>query len=949
MYKIVNFSQNLKVPVFRKYVLLAVILYLFSHSLWAQQQPVRSDTSRIQPRDSIRVQPAVPVQPTDSLNASATDTLQIPQPQGDITTTINYNARDSIVFDVTQRKVYMFGDAAINYGDIKLTAEEVDIDWNNSLLSATGVPDSLGKDVGKPVFTQGQDTYVTDKIRYNFKSRRAVIEGVVTQQQEAYIHGKSVRRDSHNHLYIKGARYTTCNLEHPHYYIEAEKLKVMPNDKIIAGPFHLRIADISTPFGFLFGMFPMPKSKRVSGVIIPSYGEESRRGFFLREGGYYWAVNEYIDLAVTGEIYTRGSRGFQIASNYRNRYQYAGNFNLRFNRQNVGQERSEADESVSRDYWVNWSHNPESRGNSRFSASVNFGSSSFNNNNPSVQDIGRTINQQFSSSINYSTVIPNTPFSFSARASMVQNVTNNTAELTLPDVALTMQRQYPFRPKTGTGKSWWQQINFSYTGAATNRVSTNTRTDNTLGGAPILNAGPRRGPVPLNFGNLPMLLRQGSNGVRHTIPVSTSVTFLKHFTVSPSFNYQEVWYFRELEYTDYNSELGGVRVDTLNGFSRAGTWNTSAGLSTKLYGYFYFNKNPKNKNPKVQAIRHMIIPSVSFGYAPDFSQERFGNQQNVLLGYDNEGEERRQLYSVYNGFAYGFPQSGRQGSIGFSVTNNFEMKVREKGDTATTYKKVPLLERLSFSSSYNMLADSMKLAPISISGNTSLFNNLIMLSFGGTLNPYMTRNEYVRQGDQVVLREYQVDRFMISNGQGLGRITNANIGFSTSLSSKGLKGNPGRENTNATTARDQNPLANREELEEGTPLGEELGKEALAYRYTDPNQYVDFTLPWTLRFNYTLGYTNSLGRPADVIQSANFSGDLTVTEKWKVGYSSGFDIKRQEFTMTRLSIYRDLHCWQMNVNWVPFGRATSFSVDIRVKASVLQDLKLSRRRSFWDN
>ncbi|WP_224999366.1 putative LPS assembly protein LptD [Cesiribacter sp. SM1] len=935
-----NFSQNLKALVFRKYVLLQLLFCVFSLSLWAQEQPRQA-------------QPALPTQENDTTNLPQADTLQTdtlrvnlpatPQAQGDITTTINYNAKDSILFDAANRIVYLYGNAKIDYGDIKLEAAQITIDWNQSTLTAVGVKDSLGQETGKPVFTQGAETFVTDNIRYNFKNRKAVIRGVVTQQQEAYIHGNVVKKDADNQLYIRGARYTTCNLEHPHFYIEAGKLKMLPKDKIIAGPFHLRIADVPTPFGFLFGMFPVPR-KRVSGVLIPTYGEERLRGFFLRDGGYYFAINENIDLALTGEIYTKGSRGFQIASNYRQRYQYGGNFSLRFNRQNAG---SESNDDIRRDFWVNWSHNPESRGrNSRFSASVNFGTSSFTQNNPSINNFERNLNQQFSSSINYSNSLPGTPFNISARASMVQDIVQRTADILLPDIGLNMQRQYPFRSLGKTGRSWWEQINFSYTGAATNRITNRPQTATVGNGVTVTNAVVNEDVTPLNLDNASYLLRNANNGIRHSIPVSTTVNLFKYFAFSPSFNYQEVWYFRKLQYSDYDPATKGIRVDTVDGFSRAGSWNLSAGLNTKIYGFFYFNK--KNPEPKIQAIRHLMIPSISFGYAPDFSDPRYGNFQDVVVRVDENGNETRQALSVYQGFAYGAPQAGRQGSIGFSLTNNFEMKVREKNDTAVTYKKVPLLERLSLSTSYNTLADSLKLQPISISGNTSILNNLIMINFGGRLNPYVYRKDSVNANNEVI-RQSRVDQFAIATGRGLGTLEQASIGFSTSLSSQGLKGNPNREDAATTAATANRRGMNEELLGQGDPIGEDLGQQGLAYRYSDPNEYVDFTLPWSLRLNYTLSYQKTGYFASNITQSANFSGDLKITDNWKIGYSSGYDFRAHEFTATRLSIYRDLHCWQMNVNWVPFGRYQSFSLDIRVKASILQDLKLSRRRNFWDN
>ncbi|WP_017732092.1 putative LPS assembly protein LptD [Nafulsella turpanensis] len=905
-----------------KFVLLFLFLCAFAFSAGGQTIPA----------DSLQAPLA------DSLQVTQTDTTIVPAPRGDINTTINYSATDSIRFDVNDRTVYMFGGAKVDYGKIKLEADRITTNWETTMLTATGTEDSLGKTIGKPVFTDGPQQFVTDNIRYNFKTRKAIIKGIVTQQEEAFIHGETVKKGPDNQLYIENARYTTCNLEDPHFHIAADKLKVLPNDKVISGPFHLKIADVSTPLGFLFGMFPAPR-KRVSGIIVPKYGEERKRGFFLADGGYYFAVNEYLDLAITGEIYSKGSRGIGLASNYRKRYAYNGNFNIRYNRQNISDV--EGLENISKDLWVTWSHSPQSKGKGRFSASVNGGTSSYTTNNPSISNIERNLQQQFTSSVSYSyNNIFNSPFSISSRARVVQDVREGLVDITLPDIGVSMNRQQPFKNLGGSGRSWYEQIGVGYSFQATNSIS--NRPVRNRSGLPIISHDPYADDtLSFDFENISALLGRAKTGARHSIPISTSFNILNYFQVSPSITYEEYWFLEKLRYSDYNKELEGIEVDTVNGFSRVGTYSASTGLSTKLFGTFYFNE--RNKEPYIQAIRHLIIPSIGFSYSPDFQQEKFGLFQEVITGYDRNDVAQRDYLNLYQGFAY-VPSGGReQGNISLGVTNNIEMKVRTGNDSTVEYKKVSLLRSLNFRTSYNLIAEEFNLSDIAISGNTSILNNLITLNFGATIDPYIYRLDSITYSDAGTRRVYQeqINEYAWENGKGLGQLTRANFSVTTSLSS-------------ATFTKGEQPTTNMAAPNTAgvplvTPSGETSIEEDMAYIYDDPNEYVDFTLPWTLRFNYSFNYSKVGFADQNITQSANFSGDLKVTDKWKVGFNSGYDVKRREFTQTRLSIYRDLHCWQMNVNWVPFGAYQSFSVDINVKASVLQDLKLSRRRSWFDN
>lgn len=932
---------------YKKYVLLFLLVFALVPFAAGQTNP--ADSLKVPPADGLQPPPAdsLRMELNDSLRTTPTDTLVAPARQSDISTTINYSASDSLRFDVKDKTVFMYGNAKVDYGQIKLEAANISTNWETTILTATGAQDTTGKTIGKPVFTDGPEQFVTDNIRYNFKTKKAVIKGIVTQQQEAYIHGETVKKGPDNQLYISEARYTTCNLERPHFHIQAERLKVLPNDKVISGPFHLKIANISTPLGFLFGMFPAPR-KRVSGVIVPSYGEERLRGFFLREGGYYFALNEYVDLTVTGEIYSKGSRGISLASNYRKRYAYNGNFNIRYNRQNTG---TEGLEDISNDVWVTWSHSPQSKGKGRFSASVSGGTSSYTTNNPSIRDIDRNLQQDFNSNVSYSyNNIANSPFSFTSRARMVQNITTGAVDITLPDIGVTMNRQQPFRKAGSSGKSWYEQIGIGYTFAATNQI---TNKPLVAGRYTVLNRDPLADSLlPFNTDILPILWDRARIGAKHSIPISTSFNVLKHFQVSPSFNYEEYWFLKRLKYSDADL-LGareGIQIDTVQGFSRAGVYNASMGLGTKLFGTFYFNK--RNPRPYIQAIRHLVIPTVSFSYSPDFTRQQYGLYQDVYTGIDPRSQlPQYELLSLYQGFAYTPTGSREQGNLNFNVTNNLEMKVRDKSDTLNGYKKVPLIRNLSVSTSYNLIAEEFNLSPIRVSGNTSLLDNLISLNFGATMDPYAfeldtayynDRGDYVVDQQRVNVYALQAESLGLGK-QGIGNFSAANFGITTSLSSATFKKGGSTTGTQPT----QPNTPGRAGL--NGPDGETSIDEDLAYMYDDPNEYVDFNLPWTLRFSYQFNYSKLGFAESTIRQAASFSGDLKVTDKWKLGFNSGYDFQNFEFTQTRLSIYRDLHCWQMNVNWIPFGAYQSFSIDVNVKAAVLQDLKLSRRRTFFDN
>ena len=843
--------------------------------------------------------------------------------KGDIKTSVKYSCADSMRFDADRRTFFLYKDSKIDYGDISLKADKIDVNWVTNVVNSSGTPDTAGKMRGIPVFTQGKEKYVSQRIKYNFKTKKGLISDVVTQQGEGYLHGETVKKNPDNNMYVKNAQYTTCNLAHPHFYISAPKLKMVPGDRLISGPFNMVFGDVPTPLGFAFGVFPTPK-KQTAGIIVPVYGEATDRGFYLRNGGYYFPVGDYASVKLLGDIYTKGSYGFNVLTNYKLRYKYTGNLNVRYSKQKVGQE---GFENILENYWLEWSHTPQSYGSSKFQASVNMGSSGYNaRNSYSTQNY---LSSTFNSSVSYYKTFVGTPFTMSVAASQSQNVTTGVANYKLPDVSLNMNRLYPFKGKGG-GKSWYKQLSFSYSANASNTFTNDKRGATVApGGARSYDAYNAAGDTVLGFSkqNFIEVLRRSKNGIRHSIPISTTVTAFRFFNISPSFTYTETWYMQRYKYTYMPNEYA-VNVDTLNQFSRFYNYSASAGVTTRLYGTFFVRKG------RLEAIRHTLIPSVSYGYTPDFSSKQFGFYQTLetekLAGHSAKTVQ----VSPYQGI-FGSPTQGRSSAMSFSLTNQLEAKVRAKDDTAKPkegedapkkkFEKKTLLDQLSIGSSYNFLADSFKLANISLAARTKLFNKFD-INMGGVIDPYQHIHTPGNL-ENVTDPGRRINKYAWENGNfSLGRLTQFNINFSTSFNPKAAKKrNAQVQNALAAVPGNQMPFMNYNQA-----------------------QYIDWNIPWNLSLQYNLGYSRPGLAAGTRTQSANFNGDVSLTPNWKIGASSSYDLERHGFGYTNMNIYRNIHCWEMRFNWIPFGQRQSYSLDIAVKASVLQDLKLSRRNSWYD-
>jgi hypothetical protein len=870
--------------------------------------PVKQDTLR-------------PPDLTTNKNDTATvksDSLKN-QPKSPIETTITYSARDSINSNLERKIIKLYGDAHVKYGLIELQAEEIVIDYEASTITAHSRTDTSGRQVGYPIFTNGAEKYETKDMVYNFKTKRAKISEVVTTQGDGFLHGAVVYKNENNELFTIHNAYTTCNLAHPHYRIISTKVKAIPGDKMVSGPFYMEFNDVPTILGFPFGIFPAPR-KSASGILVPSYGEERRRGFFLRNGGYFFDINEYFKVAITGDIYSKGGSALYLNTNYNTRYKYTGAFNFSFTN-NINYDKIEAP-TKTKDFRLMWSHSPQSRGSSRFGASVNIASSTYNSNNylgvNSNTQSARIDNttQNLSSNINYSKSFPGTPMSLGVNLRHNQNLSTKQVDLPLPDLSFNVNNLYPFK---NSESMFLQNLSTRLSMNGTNQITNNLGRIGT-----DENGNATDSIAPFTLDNVPYFIKNAKKGVRYNIPLSTSLKLLKFLTISPSINYDERWYFDKLDwtYTDSTRSFSSTKVV---GFNRVYNYSGGASLTTRIYG-MYLSKNP---NSSLKAIRHVINPSISYSFQPEFGGTKYDYYQQFTTT-DGAGNVTEVLKSRYEGYVYGAPSAGKSSSIGFGVNNNIELKVRNEKDSVD--RKIALFNTLSVGSSYNFLADSFKLANFSLSANTNILQDKINLNFGATLDPYeyrmiVTDYEDPESMTGPIFTEKRISRYALNTGK-LGRITQANFAFSTNLNPKGQK--------NDTDSRSK--IANSG-----------LSDSDKKYLMQNPDVYIDFEIPWNLRISYNVDYAHGENAKPTITQAMRFNGDVSLTEKWKIIFNSGYDFENKAITQTQLSLNRDLHCWHMSLNWVPFGTYQSYNFSIGLKSSMLSDLKLDRQRSFFDN
>ena len=833
----------------------------------------------------------------DSLLLKKNDTIAKDslKPKETIEDIITHIATDYTFQDAKHKTVTLYNEANIKYTDIDLKSGIIVVDYKKNTLFAKGIIDSTGY-TQRPVFKQGSQESEQDSMIYNFKSKRAMIYGLKTQQGEMYTYGTKTKRENDSTVYIRKIRFTTSDKENPDYYIATNKAKLVPGKKIIVGLSNLVLVDIPTPLFLPFAYFPMTE-KSMSGFLIPAFDTgSSARGIGFQNGGYYFAISDYIDLTVLGDAYSNGSWGTRISSNYNKRYNFNGVFSLNFENI-INGIRGFDDYAKSNNFNIRWNHNQDSKAspNSRFSASVNLGSSRFFRESLNQFNIAQNQNNSFNSSINYSKTFVGTPFNMAVTASHQQNTNTQSITMTLPSLTLNMDRIYPFAGKGGIKKNAIQKMGFNYNMQGQYLINTTDEEFFTR-----------------------KMFETARAGIEHKTSTNTNIKAFKYFTLSPSANYEEVWQFNYIQ-KDYDATRNVVVTDTLRGFKSFREYNIGLSLSTNIYGDFSFKKG------RLKAIRHTLRPSISFGYRPDFRQNHVRQVQQSADPFD------LQEYTVFDQGIYGSPSSGLSNSIGISLNNVLEAKVAPKDpDSDKEDEKIMILNNLNFSSSYNIAADSLRWSNVSFSAGTRLFKDKLALNLNGSLDPY-----------QVNENGQKINKF----NPGIFRLTNANMTMNYSITSSDFDKSKKKDETENKSGNGANnpPDTMGADIDPTNRFGRQNAK-------SEKNEPVETELykakiPWTLNLVYSANYTNNGILPGTVgVHTVGFSGDITLTPKWKIGYSSWYDIKNGAFSFSRFNFSRDLDSWQFNFNWVPFGANSSYTFFIGIKSSMLADLKWDKNK-----
>ncbi len=871
-----------------QYTRLLLILMVLSN-IFAQAQAIEGKDNAI-------------VSKKDSATTKDSIALKLPEKKkSDIQTTVKYKCDDSLRFDVLRKVVMLYGNATVDYGNISLKSERIEIDYGNNSVRAYGTIDSTGKYVGRPQFKDESGLYVPDSMRYNFTSKKAIVYNVETKQGDGYIIGNKIKKNPENEMFVRNAQYTTCDHKHPHFGLIATKIKVIPNKKIISGPAYLHIAGVPTPLVIPFGFFPSPK-KRSSGIIIPGYGESQQSGFFFERGGFFWAINEYMGARIQGDIYTNGGFRTNLNFDYAKRYKYSGLFTLAFSDlvSGFGVNKRFLGNSL----WVTWSHAPRSKGRSRFTANVQGGMSNFNRQNST--NIAANSSNTFNSVISFSTTFPKSPFNLGITLRHDQNVRTKVINFDLPNVNLSMNQRKPFQNLKGNF-SLLKNLGIAYNSNFTNKISTQYNPGGLNGlrfkGESSGDTVKTINPITIDsLFNINKLLQQARYGMTHNFTINSTAKVFKYFNFNPSVNLNEYWYDKSLRYR-YSPSNNAVIIDTLNGFARGLNLSSSASVNTTIYGILYLN------GKRVQKIRHTMRPTVSFIYTPDLSKTQgFGASMPVQV--DGSGTVRTLSYFEGNGFISGKPSSAKAQSLSFSLDNTLEMKVKGRGDTSKKYNNVKIFDNIGLTANYNMLADSLKWSNLNVNARTMLFNK-ININSSFIFDPYKYVNTSLVENTLVNVK---TNEFLYEkNGIRMPlALSSASLALSTSF-------NPNWRYTNTYTPREEAIMRQFPHL-----------------------RYIDFNLPWNLSTSLNYQYNQTGLAPSFTTQTANFTGDVKLTESWKVSVTSGYDFVLKRTSITQFTLYKDLHCWQMNMTWSPFSPTQTFSFYINVKSSMLQDLKLQK-------
>lgn len=845
-----------------------------------------------------------------------------------INSPVTFSAEDSLVYSAGSKLARLFGSSKVKYENMDLGSDRIQMSLDSSLVRATGTPDSTGKTHGDPVFTMGSDTYESDTMAFNFKTKKGFINNVYTEQQDGFLSSQHSKRDSSGVLYLEHGRYTTCDQTHPDFYIALSRAKVRPGKDVVFGPAYLVVADVPLPLAIPYGFFPFTKSYS-SGFIMPTYGDESARGFYLRDGGYYFAMSDKWDLKLLGEIYTKGSWGVSAASNYRKRYRYSGSFYFSYQDTKNG-DKGMPDYTEQTSFKIQWSHRQDTKANpfSTLSASVNFATSSYERNNLTSMYNPQSYTQSLrTSSVSWTTTFSSIGMTLSGTTNLSQNMRDSTISMTLPDLNISVSRFYPFKRKHAAGKErWYEKIAMSYTGQLRNSID--TKEDQ------------------LFKSNL---VKDWRNGMQHSIPISANFTLFKYININPSFNFTDRMYTNKVM-RSWDEEAQVEVPDTVYGFYNVYNWNLSLSASTKLYGFWVPSK--KLFGDKIQAIRHVVTPQVTFSYAPDFSASRYGYYESYQKT-DANGNVSLVQYSPYSGGLFSAPGQGKTGSVSFDLSNNIEMKVKSDKDS-TGFKKLSIIDELGFNMSYNMAAKEKPWSDLTVRLRLKWWKSYTfnMNAQFATYAYELDENGTPYVGNHT---EYSKGRF----GRFQGMSQNLSFTLTPDKIKKWFGGGSDEDEEDEATTDDEDNTDIETNVDDDMVKGQHGAKKKNAGKAeTDEDGYMKFSMPWSL----TVGYGITMRENTDVskfnkktmrypykfTQTLNFSGNVRISDGWNISFSSGYDFEEHDISMTTASLQRDLHCFNMSCS-VVLAPYTSYNFSFRCNAATLTDALKYDKRSGYSN
>lgn len=887
----------------------------------AERAEMINDSTKITPQDTLKKIGIDSIRPIlndslaikhDSITSTNDSTSRFIKRKVDLDNIVEFQANDSLVME-GRNSAFMYGQSNITYGDINLSAEKIRMDMKTSIVHAEGMTDSVGELSGTPIFKDRSGEYASKTMKYNFKSKKGFISNVVTQQGEGYLTGGQTKKMENDEYYIKNGRYTTCDdHEHPHFYFKITQGKVKPKKNIVTGPVYMVLADVPLPIAVPFGYFPFT-SDYSSGIIVPTFGDDYQRGYYLRDGGYYFAINDNIDLALTGEIYTRGSWGINAQSTYTKRYKFNGNFNLNYITTITG-DKGEADYMKQKNFRIAWTHSQDAKANPNmtFSASVNFTTSGYTRNDLTSYYSNAFTENTKSSTINMTYRFPNSKWSLSTTANISQRTADSTLTVSFPNVTVTLSQVAPFKRKRAVGdEKWYEKIKLSYTGVLQNQLTANQ--DQFFKKS---------------------LVKDWRNGMRHTVPVSATFNIFKYLNVTPNITMNDRMYTSKIR-RQWNPAASAEVQDTTYNFYNVFDFSGGVSFDTKIYGFF---KPMKFLGDKVQMIRHVITPTVSFSASPDFSTPGWGYYGSYAYTDKNTGQIRTKKYSYFQHGIFGSPGQGKSGTVSYSLANNLEMKVKSDEDS-TGVKKVSLIENFTVSQSYNFAADSLRWSNI----NTTM---LLRLTKGFNLSLNATWDVYTYQlnasGNPV-----RVDRTRLQAGKGLAKLSSTGTSFSYTFNNDTFK----RKKKNHADKEDDNKSENHEN-ETPNHSHDSNNKENGGGNEFDSDGYAHWAFPWSLSVNYSVNYSygsfnkEKMEYNGKWTQNLSFSGNVRPTKNWSFNFSASYNFDTKKIAYMNCSISRDLHCFAMSASFVPVGPYKSYNFHIAVKSSLLSDLKYDKRSDY---